>query len=203
MIDGKRVIKYFQHKSWPIYALNIVHIVGASAEDWSVNQNQQDQWNDALCVVKDTGEVLLSNLGSTDPGSYWEQNPMNEAGCAIIALGHHPKSHQLGLHHGYPALVQADSSQGDGIGGILIYRDSEANGIRRGNAYIAYDCGLNIHSGRGTDCTSDEVGMYSAGCQVRKYWDSHITFYNLMKDSGRELFDLNLISGLELFSFNG
>lgn len=202
MQDGNKIIRYFKHKSWPIYILNIVHITGCDADTWEPINNVMNLWNDALCIIRDDGDIVLSNIGTTDPGTYWENSPMNDEGCAIVAWGHHPNSHELGEHHGYPALVQSDSSGGKGIGGITIYRDKEANGIRRGTQEICYDCGINIHSGRGRDCEGD-VDMYSAGCQVRKYWDSHMQFYNLMKDSGKRYFDLNVISSLELKTFKG
>lgn len=99
---------------------------------------------------------------TTDPGSHWEQNLLNEKGVAILKPGQYRGSHKLRLHQGkYLALGQKSS--------VKVYRDN--------NRDSKYDLleenidegifGINIHRATGrSGGKSIRVDKWSAGCQV-------------------------------------
>jgi len=106
-------------------------------------------------------KILVYAQATTDPGTYYLKNPLNEKGCALLKEGQYLNSHKQGLHRGaYPALVQC--------GELVVYRDNDKNGvfnilpssIERGFGY-----GINIHRASGAGVV-DLVNKYSAGCQV-------------------------------------
>lgn len=100
---------------------------------------------------------------TTDPGRAYLKTPMNALGTAALVPGHYPGSHELGLHSGYPALVQR--------GDLRVYRDNDRNGdlSTLGPSFRAGPgCRINLH-GAGDDEVADPsayVGRWSAGCQV-------------------------------------
>ena len=99
---------------------------------------------------------------TTDPGTHWVENILNEKGVAILKPDQYRGSHKLRLHQGkYLALGQKKE--------VTVYRDNN----RDGN----YDLdesktdtglfGINIH--RATSRAggkSTRVDKWSAGCQV-------------------------------------
>ena len=99
---------------------------------------------------------------TTDPGSHWEQNLLNEKGVAILKPGQYRGSHKLRLHQGkYLALGQQKP--------VKVYRDNNRDG--------KYDLleenidegifGINIHRATGRKGgKSVRVDKWSAGCQV-------------------------------------
>jgi hypothetical protein len=99
---------------------------------------------------------------TTDPGSHWEQNLLNEKGVAILKPGQYRGSHKLRLHQGkYLALGQKSP--------VKVYRDNNRDG--------KYDLleenvdegifGINIHRATGRKGgKSIRVDKWSAGCQV-------------------------------------
>jgi hypothetical protein len=192
MTDGKKLIAYLKSKDYRIRALNIVYLIGADPDSWEPVQNRMDYWNDPRVVVRDSGEVLISNTATADPGRHYEVNPMNSAGCALLALGQHKDGWVLGKHYGLPALVQRDE--------LLIYRDKEANGIRRGTPRLESGNGINQHGCNGRD-GGNTIDRWSAGCMVGKYWKSHLAFIQLCRDSGNTSFDTTLVNSKELQGF--
>jgi hypothetical protein len=97
---------------------------------------------------------------TTDPGTFWLNNPMQPQGTAILAEGQYINSHSLGLHRGqYKALVQAKP--------ITIMRDYDRNAVldfyngkKESGQY-----GINIHRANKVG-TTKSVDKNSAGCQV-------------------------------------
>lgn len=94
---------------------------------------------------------------TTDPGTFWLKTPMKELGTAILKQGQYVDAYQMGSHKGKPALVQA--------GNVTVFRDYDRdndldfnNGREETGKF-----GINIHRA-GTN--SQEVGQWSAGCQV-------------------------------------
>jgi hypothetical protein len=99
---------------------------------------------------------------TTDPGTHWVENVLNDRGVAILKPGQYRGSHKLRLHQGkYLALGQKKP--------MKIYRDANLDG--------QYDLieesvreeliGINIH--RATSRAgnkSTQVDKWSAGCQV-------------------------------------
>lgn len=97
---------------------------------------------------------------TTDPGTYWLENPMQPQGTAILKNGNYPKAYRLGMHRGkYLALVQSKP--------VTIIRDYDRNAtldFLNGNESTGY-FGINIHHAK-SEGTTDKVDRYSAGCQV-------------------------------------
>jgi hypothetical protein len=107
---------------------------------------------------------------TTDPGTFWLLNPMQEQGTAILAEGQYLNSHSLGLHKGqYEALVQTKP--------LTVIRDYERiakldfmNG-KKDTGYF----GIDIHRASATGNTK-YVDKYSAGCQVFENADAFHEF---------------------------
>ena len=97
---------------------------------------------------------------TTDPGTYWLKNPMNQQGTAILMQGQYKGAYQIGLHKGkYYALVQRKP--------ITVFRDYDRNAIldfNNGKRYTGL-FGVNIHHAS-VNGTTKTVDNYSAGCQV-------------------------------------
>ena len=87
---------------------------------------------------------------------------MNSKGCAILKAGQYRGAYQIGLHKGkYEALVQRG-------GKVTVYRDNNKDDtldrVTEDSGYF----GINIHKSLRHH---QEVGLYSAGCQV--FQNSH------------------------------
>jgi|GEM_PF-1147017 lysozyme family protein len=194
-LPGDKIIRFLHSRDFRVRALNIVYLVGASAEDWSPIPNLVDGWNDVRCVVRDNGEVLGSWQATTDPGEHYLENPMNPLGCAIVALGQHKDAWEIGEHKaGHWGLVQC--------GDLVIYRDQLATGVRSGHTVRAgAECGLNHHGTGERDGDPNSIGFWSAGCCVGLYRKSHDKFMDLCRHSGNSTFDATLIDGATLYNF--
>ena len=99
--------------------------------------------------------------GTTDPGSYWLQNPSNVEGTAILVPGQYKDVWRIDKHNDqYDALCQRN-------GTVRVYRDRDKDtilemdprSIREGSF------GINIHRSSSTG-SSTQVDKWSAGCQV-------------------------------------
>lgn len=97
---------------------------------------------------------------TTDPGLYYLNHPANKSGTALLVQGQYIECYQLGLHQKkYKALVQRKP--------IRVYRSKNNNtdidsktGVTETGMF-----GINIHHASGNG-TSEDVGKWSAGCQV-------------------------------------
>lgn len=142
---------FFENDSKP-FNLNIVGF----RDSTSVNT-----FNDLLSVswkFKGIENCIFFRI-TTDPGTFYLNNPLNVDGTAIVALGQQKGVWKLGKHQGkYDALVQRKE--------INVLRDNDKNGILDLNALIQSGFfGINCH--RATeDGSSNIVGKWSAGCQV-------------------------------------
>lgn len=97
---------------------------------------------------------------TTDPGTYWLNNPMYEQGTAILAQGQYVDTYALGMHKGkYEALVEVQP--------VTVIRDYDRNAVldfNNGNKQTGI-FGINIHHAE-SNGTTKFIGKYSAGCQV-------------------------------------
>ena len=110
---------------------------------------------------KEIVDVLELFKATTDPGVHYLKNPINKDGCAIVVPGQYLKSHVVGNHKGYTALVQHSS--------LNIIRDNNEDSLLDMDSgpveSAPAGCGINIH--RSSPIGSpDKVDKYSAGCQV-------------------------------------
>ena len=136
--------------------------------------NKFDDWM-YLVYQDDDGEWIEKVYPiTTDPGTYWLENPSNVDGTAMLAPGEY--KYKLGLHprkDGYEALVQA--------GEVAVYRDNDGDNIldpTKGPFWGWF--GINIHHA-GTD--SSQVNKWSAGCQVFKRLEDWYQFMYIIKRS--------------------
>jgi len=136
------------------YQLNIVGIRAANAK--------QNSFDDLICVFykDDIGNWQFKCYpATTDPGTYYLNNPMSNLGTAAMKEGQYVDAYAQGLHKGsYKALVQAEP--------VTVYRDLDRNStFDFGTKTSTGKYGINIHKA-GKD--SDVVHTWSAGCQVFK-----------------------------------
>jgi hypothetical protein len=160
----KEIKKLAQQKGFTVnqkpYFLNI----------WGFRANSQtpNAFDDEMHVFTNVGTERRPKWAywvfkcTTDPGTYWLKNPMNEQGTAILNAGQYVDAYAIGLHRGkYKALVQ--------IGAVSVTRDYNRNAILDfNNGRIMRGLyGINIHRASQVGTTL-VVDKYSAGCQVFK-----------------------------------
>jgi peptidoglycan hydrolase-like protein with peptidoglycan-binding domain len=125
-----------------------------------------DAFDDTLgcCYVDENG---LWNAhywpGTTDPGAYYLEHPMNSSGCAILVPDQYLDTWTIDLHSGkYLALCQR-------AGEVSVFRDSSMDDkldLDPSTIDTGY-FGINLHAAtRNEDASSTVVGRWSAGCQV-------------------------------------
>jgi hypothetical protein len=140
-----------------------------------------NEYDDIIGVAYEKGfeksgyKYLEMYEGTTDPGKFYLNNPINENGTAILVPGQYLRSHKIGVHKNYTALVQ-DST-------LKVYRDRNKDNIHDFNEIYQApsNCGINIHYGKG-----DLVDKWSAGCQVILSPNKFIDFMDLcLKSSVR------------------
>lgn len=110
---------------------------------------------------------------TTDPGTYWLNNPMQKEGTAILKQGQYINSHKIGLHQGkYKALTQQKP--------VTVIRDYDRNALldfNNGKEDTGL-FGINIHRANATGTTKN-IDKYSAGCQVFENADDFAKFLEL------------------------
>lgn len=118
-----------------------------------------NRFDDQISVVFHTGDRVprvWSWPVTTDPGTYWVENPGRVAGVAVLKAGQYRGAWQLGLHKGEkPALVQVKP--------VTVWRDNNRNALRDTTVTETGLFGINIHR---AGLSSTQVDKWSAGCQV-------------------------------------
>jgi len=118
--------------------------------------------------------------GTTDPGTYYRENPLNVRGTAIMKPGQYRRAYSVGRHKGYRAMQQ--------VGPITVYRDDNKDdelnttGKKEDEGLHA----VNIHRAS-RKRASTQVDKWSAGCQVMQDPD-HFDFFMTLCDKGAEKF---------------
>ena len=118
-------------------------------------------------------ERMNTYVITTEPGIYYQKQPMSPKGCAVIKPGQWTNAYSIGTHvkPDHAALVQT--------GNITVYRDNDKDGIAE--ATSAEESGLfgcNIH-GAVRNTKTNIIGMWSAGCQVFTNWSDKEEFIGL------------------------
>jgi hypothetical protein len=133
-----------------------LNIVGLRAKPGTPNK-----FDDLICFLwQERGAWHLESwAATTDPGTYWLQNPMRVSGTAILVPGQYRGCWQVGLHKGqYTALVQAEGDS------FAVWRDGNRNAVPDPSGTIYRDAGgINLHH---AGEASTNVDKWSAGCQV-------------------------------------
>ena len=141
-----------------------LNLIGIRSDDLTANT-----FNDIFCVAfKQNGRwVLFTFECTTDPGLYWRKHPMNKLGTAVLVPGQYRGAFMLGTHKGkYPAFVQSKA--------LPVYRDNDldADVDIAGTIDNGWH-GINMHP-RAEGLDSDDIGKWSAGCQVIRHYNEHM-----------------------------
>ncbi len=152
------IIRIFKENGYKLntrpYELNLVGLRSRSTV-----ANRFDDELFLFYKIKDGQWATMKMACTTDPGTYYLQNPIF-SGTAILAAGQYQNAYQIGLHKNkYKALVQRG-------GPVTIVRDYNRNNIIDfgGTAVTGY-FGINIHRARERG-VSIFVDKHSAGCTV-------------------------------------
>lgn len=186
--------------------VNIIYLEGVNT-DYTPNPNALDGWNDLSIILKfdATGEPSLAFIAecTTEPGkaATYDSAARRLGGVARIAFGQQ-KAWRVG-HHRYakwgtrhPALVQCAP--------VLVHRDSNRDGSREGDA-TGWAYGLNQHGTSGI-YTGGQIGNWSRGCLVRRWWQDHLEFMSHIYSDPRHvkdkkhIFSTTIIAGKDFFS---
>jgi hypothetical protein len=159
LITVPSILSVYSKKQYKLYeGVNYLNVFGIRSSAGLTNT-----FDDAICIMykddKDTWQLKAYN-GTTDPGLYWMEHPMNVVGTAIVVPGQYIASHIVGLHHGqYRALVQHSP--------IKVYRDSNKDKTYDYDLHTVQDgmFGINIHRAS-PDHVSTYNDKWSAGCSV-------------------------------------
>ena len=171
--------KYFHDNLNKGYDVNIVGVRNSKTKGRVTNA-----FDDTLTIsYKIDGEWQYHEFNcTTDPGSHWVENLLNEKGVAILKPNQYRGSHKLDFHQGrYLALRQKSD--------VTVYRDND-----RDNNYDLNESktdtgifGINIHRVTGrSGGKSIRVDKWSAGCQVIADNDDWHTFLGICQ-SAREI----------------
>ena len=171
--------KYFHDNLNKGYDVNIVGVRNSKTKGRVTNA-----FDDTLTIsYKIDGEWQYHEFNcTTDPGSHWVENILNEKGVAILKPNQYRGSHKLDFHQGrYLALRQKSD--------VTVYRDND-----RDNNYDLNESktdtgvfGINIHRATGrSGGKSIRVDKWSAGCQVIADNDDWHTFLGICQ-SAREI----------------
>lgn len=168
-----------RNKGFELYTgLNELNIVGVRSTSTDSNR-----FDDEIHVFYRTG-LLSWNYHvyrvTTDPGTYWLENPAYPQGTAILREGQYRKAYALGKHQGkYTALVQ--------VAPVSVFRDYDRNAIldfKNGRAETGI-FGINIHRASLQGSTL-YIDKYSAGCQVFRNAEEFDEFIQLCSIHAKE-----------------
>lgn len=160
------------------YNLNIVGVRNSNTHGVVTNK-----FDDKITVSYNEGGVVkyFEFTATTDPGSHWERNLLNEDGVAILVPGQYRGSHTIGLHQGkYEALKQKKA--------VKVYRDKNKDGKYDTTPQNIQEgiFGINIHRATAREGgESTQVDKWSAGCQVIANNDSFEKFMTIVKESAK------------------
>lgn len=137
------------------YQLNIVGL-----RNKSTNSNRFDDEIHVFFTKPDGRWDYHIYPATTDPGTFWLNNPSFEQGTAILAQGQYRNAYAIGKHKGlYTALVQ--------ILPVTVIRDYDRDAVLdfyNGSKQTG-NFGINIHRAESFGDTKF-INRYSAGCQV-------------------------------------
>ncbi len=157
-----------------------LNIVGIRNRD--SRANRFDDW---LAVFYWYDEVwnLFAFPATTDPGTYYRQNPLNVRGTAILKPGQYRHAYQLeglglqGFAAGGPMTVYRDDNMDDEL---------DVDGVEEDSGLHA----INVHRAS-RQRASTRVDKWSAGCQVVQDPD-HFDFFMTLCDEGRRSLETTL-----------
>jgi hypothetical protein len=154
-----RIKQMFKDKGYVLYTKPYqLNIVGLRSVD--TNANRFDDEIHVFYKLPDGKWGYHIYQATTDPGTYWLNNPSYPEGTAILTQGQNVNAYAIGKHKGlYTALVQVKP--------VTVIRDYDRNAILDFNNGIKENglFGINIHRAESVG-TTQYINKYSAGCQV-------------------------------------
>jgi len=185
------IIRTMVDKDYCIFRNGSVNLVGIR------NPNRTANYFDDLLYpfrIVENGVVSKEYAITTDPGSYWLENPMVVDGTAILKEGQY-----LGLWYYstygrmYPHLKQK--------GICTVYRDNNKNKTLEMNADNLHSGNFGIELHRSASGFTKEVNKWSAGCQVFADNDQYDEFIADIKEDADKYgnsFSYTLLNAEEL-----
>ena len=179
-ISIRALVRQLKRKGYTIftrpYELNIVGVRSDNTEPNKFDDLIYVFWKNDKGIWK--GKAYPA---TTDPGTYWLRNPMNDKGTAILKEGQYINAYKKRLHKGYMAVGQE--------GPVTVYRDYDRDAIldwNNGKEDTGSGFGINIHkaSSKGTKKFVDKS---SAGCQVFANVDDFNAFMKMV-DKQKDLY---------------
>ncbi len=177
------MIQVIEGMGYEVFTDGQINIIGVRSNNPVANKFDDEIH---LIWVEDGEWQQFSGPATTDPGTYYLENPMRIEGTAILAPGQY-RVYKWDLHRGkYKALCQR-------AGNVKVYRDNNRDRILDwGNGDgIEGSYGINIHHA-GTNST--QVDKWSAGCQVfarLSDWNEAVAIW---ERSNADLFTYTLIT---------
>jgi hypothetical protein len=133
-----------------------LNIYGVRTRDLTANR-----FNDWIGVMYLQDGIWCNHIypATTDPGTYYRENPMNVSGTAVLRPGQYRGVYILDKHNGYDALRQR--------GPMVVYRDANRDTLLELDEDNIEEgmFGLNLHRASLSKIATS-VDKWSAGCQV-------------------------------------
>jgi len=175
-----QVYEAYKKKQYPcVFKPWYVNIFGIrSYYDGNWNDNKIDLFNDTLGVIFDDGEKNHSFIlfkGTTDPGKYYLNSPLNMYGTALLKPGQYVDTYKIDIYKGYEAICQR-------IQPVTVYRvPNRYSGSSFLSSYPREDTGMfGIHIHKGRD-EAEKINDASAGCQIFHDQEDFDIFMSLCK----------------------
>ena len=132
---------------------------------------------------------------TTDPGTHWVENIINDSGVAILKPGQYRGSHKIRLHQGkYEALGQKKP--------VTVYRDNNLDETYDYDNASTGIYGINIHRATAKSSgKSTRVDKWSAGCQViarNSEWHEFLNICKKARDIHGNSFSYTLIESKDI-----
>ena len=190
-VEGKGY-KYFHDNRHKGYDVNIIGIRNSETKDKVTNA-----FDDTMTIsYKFDGRWQYHEYDcTTDPGTHWVKNLLNEKGVAILKPGQYRGSHKIRLHRGkYEALGQKKP--------VTVYRDKNLNETYDYDNTTTGVYGINIHRATGLKGKkSTYVGKWSAGCQViakNSDWHEFMNICRKARDMHGNSFSYTLLESKDI-----
>ena len=172
IIDVMYAKNYRVFKNVRGYDLNIIGIRS--------NDTTSNSFNDWLSIFYnyDNRFVQFNFPCTTDPGTFYRNNPLNDKGTAVIVPNQFRSLWKTGKHRNYEALVQKNE--------IKVYRDNNKDDKLDFENIESGFFGINLHRAH-KEFILNDVNKFSAGCQVVQD-PLHFDFIMLLCSKAKELY---------------
>jgi peptidoglycan hydrolase-like protein with peptidoglycan-binding domain len=189
---ASKVLNYMIKKDYVVFHepnhFNIIYIEGIDA-DFKLNNDEPNKFNDrriVIAIAKDNTPVIFGSWQATsEPGSYYTNNPMNSGGAARIKFDQY-RAWKVGTH--------GNSDPHEGLVQVLpvgVHRDFNKDFKRTNDKVSVGNFGINQHWGY--DLPTNNIGKASAGCLVGRTRNEHREFMSMIKKDPRYINNKNYI----------